>query len=206
MYFVPNFEERYFKLLSELPLGPFERDLIKERYVNIVINAERDYRRTYTLYLILSNIITISGVLITAFVSFDKLTTQCESSVSAYFWIIWTLSILLTLANKWLHTFSIHKKYVLGIVMLEKLYSEGWSFLAGIDKYRRKNYSQRFRYFCTRVEKIKLKSIENMPEMDSSEAVTELLASGQDVPVGPLKSRRSKLKTPVRVNYEAPSD
>lgn len=207
--FSPGFKKRYTKLLNDLPLARYERNIISERYVRIVSAAENDYRRTCILYIILTNLITISGVFIVGLLSIEKMSDIDVTSAKVIFWIVWSLSILLTLANKWLYSFNIHKKYVLNIAILEKLYSEGWLFAAGVGRYKKYvDCSDRFKLFCTRIEKLKMKSLESMPEMESHDIANEILATGTITTPGgsadsehiypvdlryKLQSRRSKL-------------
>lgn len=173
-----TFKSKYSKLVDSMTLSRFQKDIIRDRYIHVVSKAESDYRRTTILFLLFTNLITVSGVLITAFVSFDKLNWIDQDTARIIFWVIWSLSIMLTLSNKWLYSFNIHKKYVLNIVILEKLYSEGWSYLAGIGKYKKcVDYDERFKLFCHRIEKIKMKSLESMPEMESSD-FNDILATG----------------------------
>lgn len=180
-FFDTSFKKKYTDSLERLPLGRFEKDLIIYRYVDIVVSTENSYRWTCLLYVVLSNIITIAGVLIAAFVSFDKIFGNCNNVVTGFFWVVWGLSIALTLANKWLYSFNVHKKYVLNKAVLEKFYSEGWSFLAGIGRYGKlESLDNRFALFYARIEKIKLKSIESAPGMETSEIASEILAAGSN--------------------------
>src|SRR3989344_4574169 len=100
--FAPGFKTKYKRLLEALPLSRYEKDIVKQRYLSIVIRAEIDYRRTCILYIILTNTITISGVLITGFVSLNKMDIISDTAANVFFWIVWVLSIILTLSNKWL--------------------------------------------------------------------------------------------------------
>jgi hypothetical protein len=166
-----------------MPLSRFEKDIIKHRYIDVVTHAENDYRRTCIMFILLTNIISIAGVFITGLISLDRLEIINENAGTALFWIVWSLSISLTLSNKWLYSFNIHKKYVLNVTTLEKFYTEGWSFVSGIDRYKNlSDYNARFKLFCTRVERIKMKSLESMPEIESNELASEILATGPAEP------------------------
>ena len=203
MIFAPSFKTRFSKLLDAMPLSRFEKNIIKYRYIDVVTNAENDYRRTCIMFILLTNIISIAGVFITGLISLDRLKIINENAGTALFWIVWSLSISLTLSNKWLYSFNIHKKYVLNVTILEKFYTEGWSFVSGIDRYKNlTDYNARFKLFCARVERIKMKSLESMPEMESNESVSEILATGpadlqQTADDKHRAIRRSKLTTVV---------
>jgi len=200
MIFAPSFKSRFSKLLDAMPLSRFEKDIIKHRYIDVVTAAENDYRRTCIMFILLTNIISIAGVFITGLVSLDRLDMISSDASTALFWVVWSLSISLTLSNKWLYSFNIHKKYVLNVTTLEKFYTEGWCFVSGIDRYKNlTDYNARFKLFCTRVERIKMKSLESMPEMESNEAASDILATGTEHPVtatgGNRPIRKSRITT-----------
>ncbi len=139
--------------------------------------TETEYAYTSALFFVLTNVITIAGVLIASLLSLERISDKARDGV---FWTCWGLAIILTLANKWLYLFNIHKKYVLNTIVLEKLHSEGWQFLAGIGKYEHLLPDERFCMFCMRVEKLRQKTLEHIPEMETSKMNSELLAMGTD--------------------------
>ncbi|QYB17683.1 hypothetical protein PV-S19_0319 [Pacmanvirus S19] len=196
----PSFKTRYKRLLESTPLTQYEKDIINERYIRIVTRAELDYRRTCIMYILLTNIITVSGVLITGFVSLNKIGIVGDTASNVFFWIVFVLSVILTLSNKFLYSFNIHKKYVLNIVILEKFYSEGWSFISGINRYAHcVDYTAQFKLFCSRIERIKLKSLESLPEMNSNNNPADILATGSTpIADNAAKQRTRKSKNPQR--------
>jgi len=170
-----DFKQRFTKVINKLALSDTERELITSRYINIVTTTEANYRRVFVLYILLSNLVTIAGVLITALVSLDAVNVY---SKAAFFWVIWGLSIALTLSNKWLYSFEIHKKYNKLATILEKFYSEGWSFASGVGKYASGDIHARYKLFCARVERIKMKTVEIG---SGDEKTAEILAAGSSV-------------------------
>jgi len=174
-----SFSENYIELLASIPISKFNRDIITGRYLQIVSDEKLQYSVNYVLYFLLTNIITISGILITAFVSFNKLSAINDNTTSALLWTVWALGIAVAVSNKLLSSFDIPKKYVLGAIILEKLHSEGWSFMAGINEYKDVEWNDRFLLFCSRIEKIKLKSVESTSEIGSNDVANSILAMGQ---------------------------
>jgi hypothetical protein len=175
-----TFSTQFTLLLDKLPLSRFEKDIIKARFINAVSDLEMRYYKVRVLFIVLIQLITIAGVVIAALSPLQKASWITPAGETAIFWIIWALAIALTLANKWLYVFNVHKKYVLNIIVLEKYYSEGWSFLSSIGHYQSlNNWQEKHSLFCTRIEKIKLKSLENIPELEHGGYVNELLATGE---------------------------
>ena len=149
-----NFCHRFVALLDQLKLTPFQKETIKSRFVTEVAELEADYVRSVVLFIGLTNLVTISGILITSFTTLTK-----AVSIDAYWqnvlsWLVWTLSLALTLANGWLTTFGIYKKYVLNDVTLEKMYNEGWSFIAGVNRYEKLSMDDRWSSFCSKIEQL----------------------------------------------------
>lgn len=183
-WFSTNFQNNFPKLLETMTLSRVQKEIIRARYIDMVSDAESDYRRTWLAYMILTNLITISGVLIAALIPIEHLGWISSTGSLVVFWIVWSLAIVLTLSNKTVHSFNILKKYVLNTITLQKLYCEGWSFISGVDRYKKcVTIDDRFLLFCSRVEKIKTKSLESIPEMEYDNTV--ILASGNAIPNAP---------------------
>jgi hypothetical protein len=162
-----SFSEQFTTLLDRSRLTQHEKDIIKARYVTIVVSTERKNALTNFMFYLLTNVVTITCVLVSSLVSLEK------ASVVAYpavvFWLIWSFSLVMLLANKWLYTFNIHKKYILNSSIIEKLYAEGWCFLAGAGKYNVDDKSLRFNKFIVRIERLKLKYVETISGLDSGD-------------------------------------
>lgn len=172
LLFWGSFKARFTKQLNSMPLSQQEKDIIINRYVHLVMLAEAKNRWSGVFYYLLTNLVTISGVLITAFLSLEKFTSGAEYT----FWVCWALSIILIIANKLLYAFSINQVYLLSTIILEKLYSEGWSFISGVGNYNIENTTERFHVFCSRIEKIKMKTLKNM---SGEKGCTDIISAGQ---------------------------
>lgn len=177
------FEKRFIRMISELGLDRADHELIKCRYVDIVTDAEADYARTTMLFIALTNIITIGGVLLISFLPLEKVKIIPADAAEIFYWISWVISIIVTIAHKSLFSFNIPRKYVLNTTFLEKYYSEGWQFAAGINRYTEaETLEDRVKMFISRVEHIKLKSLEIMSSIESSQV--SQLAQKNSPPIG----------------------
>lgn len=196
----PSFEARFVPLLHDLPLNTFQKQVIQERYVRVVIDAESAYYRTKFIYLALTNIITIFGVIVAALIAAEKAPTinTMNSNTSTagptpvaagvLTWIALALSMAIVLANKWMFVFHIPKKYVLTEVMMEKYYSEGWSFVGGVGRYTDSDIGSRFATFCTRIETLTLQVIEIMPSAENGSDIASILSMGKNATASPTTS------------------
>lgn len=144
-------------LVNGLPLGTYQRDVIMSRYVPLMIGAEHAYARSCAAYITSTLIITVASVVIVALIPLDKM---AGLNTSVIFWINFSFSVALALANKFMHAFSVGQKYIFRKIYLEKLRSEGWAFVSGTDKYSGIDIDTRFTLFCSRIEHLKIKSLE----------------------------------------------
>lgn len=175
-----DFSKKFTDLLETIPLSRYEKDVIISRYLKIVKDTENEYLFAKITFNILTNIITIFGVLSTCLLGIYKSLPAETYAATVIFWIIFAFSVCLTLANKWLSTFNIQKKYVLGVSSIEKLHNEGWCFLEGIEHYNGINdMTNKYKLFCSRIEKIRMKLVANMPELSSNTPAEEILATGR---------------------------
>lgn len=188
-----SFEEDFSKSLNATPLTSEQKNVIRARYIALVLATRDEYIWVSVAYYALTSIITISGVLIASLTPLEQWFGQAGST--AVFWIVWSLAILLTISNKTLYLLNIGKKYILGLALLEKLMSEGWSFIAGIGIYNIEAFDERFMLFCARIETIKLKSMESIPEMNDASmgilSTAALTHHKSDINSSPLGSRYS---------------
>jgi len=193
-----KFKRDFIPLVDKLPISKYEKDIIRDRYINMVVEAERSNARIYVLWYLLTNVVTVSGVLITGLLSIDKSAYVPDSSAEGLFWFIWSLSIALTLANKWLYSFNVHKKFILNSLVLDKLYTEGWAYVAGIGKYMKApDHTSRHKLFCARIERIKTKSTEVMSEINGNDSKTrDNILNANTISASPNKTPREHHEYP----------
>ena len=172
-----NFASSFAESLARLPMSDNDKLVISARFIPLVSREQSNYRWNYIMYILLTNVVTLGGVLTVAFSSFNQLGTN-ENITYGFGWAVWGIGIAITLASKWMTQFNISKKYILGMASLEKLQTEGWSFLGGIGRYDTLDMSHRAKVFLTRVEKLRMKSMESMPEAESNSAFKDILAGG----------------------------
>ena len=156
---------------------------IKNRYMQLVSTTESDYRRTTVLFMLLTNIITIAGILITALVSINQVYTGTLRD--PIFWITWSLTILVTISNKILYAYGIDKKYIINYSMQERLKAEGWKFADKVGIYDGLSGEESYRLFVLRIEEIQARSAESAALFEFNDTV-EIL----DVEKGPTMRSR----------------
>lgn len=182
--FSRSFGDKFSPILDKMLLSSAQKGVIHARYVDIVTNLEWSQFWVDFLYYLLTNAITISAVLIVAFSSFDRVAGSASTTAQAFLWVVWSLGVVTALSNKWLYGYDIPKKHVLYAVIIEKLQSEGWSFVSGIDRYDGLDIDARFQLFCSRVEQIQMKSAKSRSSGGGGDAetVNDVIAMGQAAP------------------------
>ena len=169
-----DFSTRFIRAIDTLNLGETDRVIIMERYLNIISGAQKDYSRNAVLFILLSNIVTIGGVLLSSLIAIQQICLFVNNNVAniSMFWTTWILSVVVTISTKSLFSFDIAKKYLLNDITLEKLKSEGWQYVEGVNHYTTcKNIHERTKLFGARIESIKLKTLEMRIEADPEKNV-----------------------------------
>ena len=171
----PDFSTSYDDMLKYTNFNDFQKSTIDNRYLTIVNTLENEYLFTAIAFTVLSNFITVGSVLITAFITLDKLDLLTDRAKSSFFWTARAISIIVTISNKWIHSYNIHRKYLVKGGILEKLKSEGWAFLTTSGKYTRfidKGQDERFRHFSGRVERIIAKGYGAIANIEKNDFAT----------------------------------
>ena len=149
-----EFRHKFTHALNQTAFTDYQKEIIVSRYVEAVDDITREYRWSAVMFFILTNVITVGGLVATALTSLLQWTSVTGDARSALTWGVWALTLTISIANIWMQTFSIYKKYVLGTSQRDKLMNEGWSFLAGCGRYTDVPQEKRFGVFCDKVENI----------------------------------------------------
>ena len=151
-----DFSRKCADMICDMPMSEFNRRFLLSMYFNDIIIMERSYFHVGVLYTILTYFLTLGGVTTTLTLSMSKVGPISQEVADVCFWIGWTFSILMIIANKMVHTFDLSRRYVLGHAVLEKMRSECRQFIIGIGRYTgHMPIEIKFKIFCARMEKLK---------------------------------------------------
>lgn len=185
---IPTFGQRYTERLSTTALSAHQKGIISARYIVMAESAEAKYKRVNCGYYILLIVALIVGVVLTGIISVsgvavisgvDGSVTMCSGAVGVLWWISLALSLASIVINKLVYIFDLPKQHILCKIALEKLHSEGWSFISGTDRYSScADIDDQFQMFCTRIEKIHLKTLEVSLPQASADSASAIIASG----------------------------
>lgn len=166
----PTFAAQFVVAMDLLDLLPEEKTIVKMRYIDLLATAEHKHNKGTLFFNILTNWILLSNILVTALLSLTKTEVIAPDSRDGVFWLIWGMSMSLTLANKWMYSFNIHRRYVFNNILLARLRNEGWTFISGVGLYEEPNMRRRFLLFCERVERISLATTQELSKFQAEQA------------------------------------
>ena len=149
--------------IENLSLESYKKLILKARFLQIM----RKYK-SYSYYYIISYdfgrfIVTIGSISIPALLS----TENYIDKVTA-FWLVWSISLLVSLINGYITLYKLDKKYYSNITIIEKLSCEFWQYMALCGKYsgsyghNSPSHENQFIFFANNVERIQIKNIEEI--------------------------------------------
>ena len=157
-----------------ISLTPPQRTLLMKRYLSVL--KDYYYRKVrYSIsFHVLRTIITVGSLIVPALLSVQY-TSGTSPSVnstnlsSEVYWIVWVLSLFVTISNGVMSLLKIDKKYFVFHTVFEQLLSEGWQYIELSGRYSGQhtpgvtiiNHASQFTYFCHMIEKIRMKQVED---------------------------------------------
>jgi hypothetical protein len=139
--------------------------IIKNRFSSLIEEyGDRCWRYSISFHF-LRITITIGSLIVPAILSVQF--TGAQSSAPVY-WIVWFLSILVTISNALLNLLKVDKKYYILNTVFHHIISEGWLYVELSGKYSGfktpgeiPTHENQFIFFCHSLEKIRMKQVED---------------------------------------------
>lgn len=143
-------------------LEPYQKDIFRIRYYPLFKNYQS---RCFFYALIFHSsrfIVTVGSITVPALLALQSTTDRHIT------WIVWTISLAVTIFNGILTLFKIDKKYYFLHTTKELLESEGWQYIALTGKYSKlrdsenipNSHETQFTQFCLAIERIKMRQVE----------------------------------------------
>jgi hypothetical protein len=160
--------------LEKTTLTDLEKTILKNRYVKVIHEYQRRAHFFTVCFHTMRFFMTVGSLIVPALLSIqytNSATTQVISDPGTFeyrvYWATWVISLLVTMSNGLISVFKIDKKYYIAHTTLEHLRSEGWQFLELSGRYSGfytpsvvPTHTNQFIFFCSSVEKIKMKQVE----------------------------------------------
>jgi len=136
--------------------------------------------------------ITIGSLIVPAILSVQFTGAQTSQSI---YWIVWFLSLLVTISNALVTLMKVDKKYYTLNTVFHHIVSEGWLYIELSGKYsgyktpgETPTHKNQFVFFCHSLEKIRMKQVEDeyfkLTEINNNANQTH----DQLIPPTPLKA------------------
>jgi len=166
--------------------------IIKHRFTSLLQEyGDRSWKYSISFHT-LRITITIGSLIVPAILSVQFTGSQTSESI---YWIVWFLSLLVTISNALVTLLKVDKKYYTLNTVFHHIVSEGWLYIELSGKYsgyktpgETPTHKNQFVYFCHSLEKIRMKQVE-----DEYFKLTEIHNNGnqthdQLIPPTPLKA------------------
>ena len=153
------------RALKELDLSPLSKQILLERYVELLRTLHRQTYLTSILFHVSRTMITVGSLIVPALLSIQY--TNSERSSIQIYWVTWTISLLVTVCNGMQTLFKLDKHYYHLHTVKEQLISDGWQYLECTGKYsgfftpkEKATHQNQFVFFCHSIEKIRMMQIQ----------------------------------------------
>jgi hypothetical protein len=147
-----------------------QRKAITARYTLLLHTYSKRVKKYSCSFHSLRLIITIGSLIVPALLSVqytNENTIPSDISVKVY-WIVWVLSLFVTISNGVVTLLKIDKKYYSLHTVYQQLLSEGWQYIHLTGKYNglktpgiQPTHENQYTHFCHSIDKIHMKSVED---------------------------------------------
>jgi len=147
--------------IEQLELGNKEKLAIRSRFLTLFYKYKSESKKYEHLYNFSRVIITFGSISIPSLLTIE---TIVDKSIS--FWVVWTLSLTVSILNSYVSLFKIDKNYYSLTALCEQMNSEFWQFnslcgrYSGFYTHNEPTHMNQFIYFMNNIEKIQMRSIE----------------------------------------------
>jgi len=158
-----NFQDDSDRLFDSLTdLTQQQIDVIKYRYRFLMAEYRRRSRMYSILFYSLRMTMTVGSLAVPALLSIQ---TNPSNQANMY-WFTWALSLAVTTANGVMTLFKLDRRFFMLHATMEKLRTEMWQYVELSGRYsghhgtHRPTHSNQYVFFCSHLEKIRMKHIE----------------------------------------------
>jgi hypothetical protein len=152
--------DRLFESLTDL--SPQQIDVIKHRYKFLMSEYRRRAAYYSALFYTLRMTMTVGSLAVPALLSIQ---TNPANQQNMY-WFTWALSLAVTTSNGVMTLFKLDRRFFMLHATMEKLRTEMWQYVQLSGRYsghhgsNRPTHANQYVYFCSHLEKIRMKHIE----------------------------------------------
>ena len=184
-----------------IDLSESQKLIVKNRFTSLIQEyRSRSIRYSYGFHG-LRIIITIGSLIVPALLS-----VQFTGNSVQIYWIVWVLSLFVTISNALITLMKIDKKYYMLNTVFHHIVSEGWLYIELSGQYSgfktpglEPTHRNQYIFFCQTLEKIRMKHVEDEYFKLSDNNHNKKTNSDQLIPPTPFKPTFN-IKSPTEVN------
>ena len=146
--------------IKETVLSPEQKKALLERLSSLLTEYYWRSLRFSISFHGLRITITVGSLIVPALLSIQ--------STANIYWVVWVLSLLVTISNGIMSLLKVDKKYYVLNTTYQHLLSEAWQFVYLSGKYsgyytptQKASHENQYIYFCNKIEKIRMKHVED---------------------------------------------
>jgi len=201
--------------LDSLKLSYSQKLSLKHRFVSLLREYTFRSKRYSNAFHTLRIIISVGSLIVPALLSVQftggssstgqDQTKQVTTSTAVY-WVVWVLSLCVTISNAVMTLMKIDKKYYTLHTTLHQIVSEGWLYIELSGKYSgfktpsdTPTHANQYVFFCQTLEKIRMKQVsEEYYKLNDSQQ-NSLVDKDQLIPPTPFKLEPFQAEEKVEV-------
>jgi len=182
-----------------IELSDSQKLIVKNRFTSLIQEYRaRSINYSYAFHG-LRVVITIGSLIVPALLS-----VQFTGNSVQIYWIVWVLSLFVTISNALITLMKIDKKYYMLNTVFHHIVSEGWLYIELSGQYSgfktpglEPTHKNQYIFFCQTLEKIRMKHVED-EYFKLSDNNHNKKISDQLIPPTPFKT--FNIKSPTEVN------
>ena len=178
-------------------LTEVQRDTLRIRFCGIIKFYKARVRTTNVIAFYMHFFVTVGSLIVPALLSIQSpgMSSTMFGATELY-WSTWTISLFVTISNGVLNLFKIDKKYYSLNTVLAHLQSEGWQYIALSGRYsghlgdhvKKPTHKNQFVYFCSMIEKITMRQIQDeyykVNDESQKETKPKIIKNDSESPAG----------------------
>jgi len=150
-----------------------QKTILFNRFMTVLRNYQTRKIRYAVAFHFLRGMITIGSLIVPALLSVQYTSGNVSMTTaklsSEVYWIVWILSLFVTISNGVMSLMKVDKKYFVFHTVFEQLLSEAWQYIELTGRYAGQQtpltptptHATQFPVFCHQIEKIRMRQVED---------------------------------------------
>ena len=147
-----DFERRVYPIIDNLDISAFKKNIIRKRYVKLVLNYEAQYDVTHYRYNLCRELISVGSMILPTLQTIQN-NENVASIKDEIFWSAIGTSLTVMICNNIISMFTLDRRYIMYAITCEKLKSIGWQYFEESGMFANSSHSDNYIKFWNEIEK-----------------------------------------------------